>query len=78
MLAVRLVARTKWGDELRAASEPCCAGSGDGAGGSAVVGLDLDAGLIAALLLPHPAHSALRRVSWVIKKCIAWRSANQF
>jgi hypothetical protein len=43
-----------------------------------VVGLDLDAGLIAALLLPHPAHSALRRVSWVIKKYIAWQSENQF
>ena len=38
-------------NELRAASKPCCAGSGDGAGGSAVVGLDPDAGLIAALLV---------------------------
>ena len=41
-------ARTKWGNELRTASGPCCAGAGDGAGGSAVVGLDPDAGLIAA------------------------------
>lgn len=35
-------------DELRTASKPCCAGSGDDAGGFAVVGLDPDAGLIAA------------------------------
>ena len=35
-------------NELRAASEPCCVGAGDGAGGSAVVGLDPDAGLIDA------------------------------
>ena len=65
-------------DEPRTASKPCCAGSGDGAGGFAVVGLDPDAGLIAALLLHHPAHAALRRVSWVIKKSIAWQSENQF
>ena len=32
--------------EPRTASEPCCAGLGDGAGGTAVVGLDSDAGLI--------------------------------
>ena len=43
-----------------------------------MVGLDPDAGLIAALLLHHPAHAALRRVSWVIKKSIAWQSENQF
>ncbi len=43
-------------NELRTASEPCCAGSGDGAGGSAVVGLDPDAGLINALLPLCPAH----------------------
>ena len=36
-------------NELRTASKPCCAG--DGASGSAVVGLDPDAGLIAALLV---------------------------
>ena len=35
-------------NELRAASGPRCAGAGDGAGGSAVVGLGPDAGLIAA------------------------------
>ena len=35
-------------DERRTASEPCCAGSGDGAGGGALVGLDPNAGLIAA------------------------------
>ena len=33
-------------DESRTASEPCCVGSGDGAGGGALVGLDSDAGLI--------------------------------
>ena len=33
-------------NETRTASEPCCAGPSDGAGGSAVVGLDLNAGLI--------------------------------
>ena len=38
-------------NELRTASKPCCPGSGDGASGSAVVGLDPDAGLIAALLV---------------------------
>ena len=32
-------------DERRAASEPRCVGLGDGASGSAVVGLDPDAGL---------------------------------
>jgi hypothetical protein len=32
-------------DEPRAASEPRCVGLGDGASGSAVVGLDPDAGL---------------------------------
>ena len=57
---------------------PCCAGAGDGASGSAVLGLDSDAGLIAALLLAHPAHSALRRVSWLIRKSIAWQSENLF
>ena len=44
-------------NELRAASGPRCAGAGDGAGGSAVVGLGPDAGLIAAwqpLCPPHP------------------------
>ena len=44
-------------NEPRTASEPCCPGSGDGASGSAVVGLDPDAGLIAALLPLCPAHS---------------------
>ena len=47
-MAVVIAARTKWGHELRTASEPCCAGTSDGAGGSALVGLDPDAGLIAA------------------------------
>ena len=41
-------------NELRAASEPCCVGAGDGAGGSAVVGLDSDAGLIAAAVPSQP------------------------
>ena len=48
-------------DELRTASEPCCAGTGDCAGGSAVVGLDLDAGLNAATVPCDPsAESAAR------------------
>ena len=40
-------------NELRTALDPCCAGPGDGDGAScsAVVGLDPDAGLIAALLV---------------------------
>ena len=62
-------------NELRTASGPCCAG--DGACGGLVVALDPDAGLIAALLLPYPALSALRRVSWIIKKSIVWQSENQ-
>ena len=37
--------------EPTATPKPCCAGAGDGAGGSAVVGMDPDAGLIAALLV---------------------------
>ena len=45
-------------NELRAASGPRCAGAGDGAGGSAVVGMDTDAGLIAALLPLLLAHSS--------------------
>ena len=46
-------------DERRTASEPCCAGTGDGAGGSAVVGLDPDAEMIAALLPPYPSSPLL-------------------
>jgi len=46
---------TKYGqsraNELRAASKPCCARTGDGAGGSAAEGMDPDAGLIANLLV---------------------------
>lgn len=42
---------TKWADEFRTASVPCCAGTSDSAGGSAVAGLDPDAGLIAAPLV---------------------------
>jgi hypothetical protein len=43
-------------NELRTASGPRCAGAGagDGAGGSAVVGLDSDAGLIAAAVPSQP------------------------
>ena len=44
--------------ELRTASKPCCAGSGDGACGSAVVGLDQDAGLSTALLPLSSTHSS--------------------
>ena len=37
--------------EPTATSKPRCTGTRDGAGGSAVVGMDPDAGLIAALLV---------------------------
>ena len=51
-------------DESRTGPEPRCVGPGDGAGGSAVVGLDSDAGLNAAavprsLLRPNPRHQHL-------------------
>jgi hypothetical protein len=47
-LLVLLAGRTKWGSELRAASEPWRAGTGDGAAGVVVVGLGPDAGMIVA------------------------------
>ena len=56
LVAVLLAGRTELENELRAASMPCCACPGDGAGVSAVVGLDPDAGLIVALLPLCPAH----------------------
>ena len=58
-MAVVRAARTKWGDERRTASEPCCAGSGNGAGGGPVVVLDPDAGLIAAVAPLYPAHPSI-------------------
>jgi hypothetical protein len=51
-LVVLLVAADKTPtNDLRTASKPRCAGPSDGAGGSVVVGLDPDAGLIADLLV---------------------------
>jgi hypothetical protein len=51
-------------NELRAASEPCCAGTGNGASGSAVVGLDPDAGLITtAVDLLGANHDLYKRAS---------------
>lgn len=44
----------KLGLEPRTASKPCCAGPSNGAGGSAVVGLDPNAGLIAATAPSSP------------------------
>lgn len=55
-MADLLDARTKWGNELRAASKPRRPGTGDGAAGSVVVALDPNAGLIAALAPLWPAH----------------------
>ena len=56
------------GNELRAATKPCCAGNGDGAGGSVVVVLDPDAGLIdactntGAYVAANPADSSSLRL----------------
>ena len=48
-------------NELRAASRPCCAGTGDGAGGSALVDLDTDAGLNDAVAALLPSQARCRR-----------------
>ena len=83
LVAVLLAARTQWGNELRTASKPCCVGTGDGAGGSPVVGLDPDAGLNAVavpstLLRTEPRRDQYQRpqtLLWARRSCGAVTSA---
>ena len=49
LVAVKALLAQSGANELRTASGPCCACPGDGAGGSAVVGLDPDVGLMLPL-----------------------------